>query len=317
MAGIAGNIAQFRLGKQTAKGTPVTAFTDALFFTGGSAEPTRETDQLNETDSARHEGETFITQTGGGGSPEAYARFPSLHHVIQAATGAIATTGVGPDYVHTLTLANSLPYYTFGRSVGGVLFQQFDDCKVNELTLQADTGQPVTTTVNFMGRAATRLAADGPGALPTPSVVAPFSFNEVAVTLAGGATSLVSSFELTITNNVTVQQTDDSVPYDVVEGKREITVGFDLIFDNLTEYNKFHTGSGTGTAQTNTVYTTDLDFLFTRTALQSLQLTLSKVAYEEFPVDPDPGGDPIVVPVRARFQRSGTFTAVVKNQTAT
>jgi len=316
VAGLRGNQAEFRLGKQTAKGTPVTAFTDDLFFTGGSLEPTREIDQLSETDANRHEGEDYIQQTSGGGTPECYVRDDSIHHILQSACGTLATAGT-TNFTHTITLANALPYYTFGRSIGGTLFQEFDDAKVNELTISADTASPLTASIDFISRSATRLVADGPGAIPATSVLAPYTFNEATVTLGGVATSLISSFTVTITNSVTRQQTDDAIPYDIVEGKREITFGFDMIFEDMVEYNKFHTGTGTGTTQANSVYTTSLDFLFSHGVNNSLDISSTKVAYEEFPVEPDPGGDPITVPVRARHQRSGTFQAVVKNQKAT
>jgi hypothetical protein len=316
MAGIRGNQAEFRLGKQTAKGTPVSAYQDDLFFTGGSLEPTRDLDQLAETDSNRHEGENFVQQTSAGGTPECYVRDASIHHILQSATGTLVTSG-STNFTHTLSLANTLPYYTFGRSLGGILFQRFDDCKVNELTISADTASPLTASIDFIGRSATRLAADTTPTVPAVATVAPFTFNEATVTLSGGATSLVSSFEMTITNSVTRQQTDDSIPYDIVEGKREITFGWDFIFEDMNEYNSFHTGSTSGTTQSNSVYTTGIDFTFSHGVNNSLQLASTKVAIEEFPVEPDPGGDPIVVPVRARHQRSGTFTAVVKNQAAT
>jgi hypothetical protein len=316
VAGVRGNQADFRIGKQSAKGTPVTAFTDDLFFTGGSLEPTREIDQLSETDSNRHEGEDFVQQTAASGSPECYVRDASIHHILQSAMGTLVTSG-STNFTHTLSLANTIPYYTFGRSLGGILFQEFDDCKVNELTISADTASPLTATIDFMGRSATRLVADGPGAIPAASTVAPFTFNEATVTLGGVATSLISSFEVTITNSVSLQQTDDAIPYDVVEGKREITFAYDMIFEDMVEYNKFHTGTGAGTTQSNSVYTTSLDFLFSHGVNNSLDVSSTKVAYEEFPVEPDAGGDPITVAVRARHQRSGTFAAIVKNQQAT
>jgi hypothetical protein len=50
-----------------------------------------------------------------------------------------------------------------------------------------------------------------------------------------------------------------------------------------------------------------------------LSFTLPSIAYEEFPVEINTGGDPIVSSVRAASQRSGSpdVTAVVKNQVAT
>ena len=316
MAGIRGNQADFRLAKQTAKGATPAAYSDDLFFTGGSLEPTRDLDQLSETDSNRHEGENYIQQTSAGGTPECYVRDASIHHILNAAMGSTVDSG-STNFTHTVSLANSLPYYTFGRNIGGILFQRFDDCKVNELVISADTASPLTASIDFVGRSVTRTAVDTTPTVPAPATVAPFTFNEATVTLGGSATSLISSFEVTITNSVTRQQTDDAIPYDIVEGKREITFGWDYIFEDMNEYNNFHTGTTSGTTQANTVFTEAIQFDFAHGVNNGLTLSSTKVAIEEFPVEPDAGGDPITVAVRARHQRSGTFQAVVKNQVAT
>ena len=138
-------------------------------------------------------------------------------------------------------------------------------------------------------------------------------------TLGGGATALVRSFELTIENNVTRQQTDDVTPYDVVEGMREVSLGFDLVFETLDEYNKFHYGGAAGTAISSTIFTTSAVFTFTQSANSAVSFNLPAIAYQEFPIEPDPGGDPVVASVRAVAQRSGSpvVTATVTNSVAT
>jgi hypothetical protein len=93
-----------------------------------------------------------------------------------------------------------------------------------------------------------------------------YNYNDVtgAVTLGGSVSALIRSFELTIENNLSLQQTDSSIPFDVVEGTREISLGFDLIFSDLTEYNKFHYGGAAGTTQVPSVFTTSAQFVFTK-----------------------------------------------------
>jgi hypothetical protein len=204
---------------------------------------------------------------------------------------------------------------------GAVLYEQYADLICNELTISADTGGPLTVAKDWIGRSATRLASEWATGLAPPAAEqsAVYNFNDAAVSIGGAATSLVSSFELTVTNNVTRQQTDDSVPYDVVPGLRVVTVAFDMIFENLDHYNTFHYGSTVGTTQVNTVSTTALNFTFAKGVNNSIAFNFDKVAYEEFPVEPDPGGDPIVVPVRVRAQRhaNGYFVATIKNQKTT
>ena len=129
---------------------------------------------------------------------------------------------------------------------------------------------------------------------------------------------MVRSFELNIDNNLSLQQTDASVPYDVVEGTREVSLSFDLIFETLSEYNAFHYGGTSGTAVSSNIYTTSADFQFDNGANNQIKFTLPSIAYEEFPVEPSAGGDPVTVSVRAVAQRGGSpvITAVVKNQDA-
>ena len=319
MAGLRGNDALLALAKQTAKGTPNTTYTDALPFSGGNIAPSRTTDQLSETDSQRDQGVTFVQQTGVEGDPEVYVRDASIHRLLNGVLGSTASTGA-TNYTHTITPANTIPYFTFFKEIGDTLYEQFDDCKISELTISADAGQPLTAALNVMGRQATRLAAE-PASVTALTLAAGsvYNYNEATVTLAGSTTALVGSFELTITNNVTTQQTDDSIPYDVIEGLREVTLGFSLIFESLAEYNRFHYGGTSGTAQSNTLGTTSADFLFSKGANNSIQFTLPSIAYTEFPVAPDPGGDPVSVDVTAVAQRGGSpvVTAVVKNQVAT
>lgn len=319
MAGLRGNDALFALQKQSARASAAAldADSDVTPFTGGNIGPARAIDQLSETDSSRDEGVSYVQQTSVAGNPEFYLRDSIAHHVLEAAMGTINTTGT-TNYVHALTLASVIPYYTFYKEQSDTLYEKYADCMVNELTVSAEAGGPLTAGLDIVGRSATRLAAQ-PASLPDQAEDTVHNFNNATVTLAGVGTSLIGSFDLTLTNNVSTQQTDDSVPYDVVPGLRSATLGFDLIFETLDEYNKFHYGGASGTTVSSTIHTTSAEFLFSRGANNSVEFTFPSIAYEEFPVEPDAGGDPIVVPVRARAQRhaSGLLSAEVKNQKAT
>lgn len=323
MAGLRGNNAWIAWAKQTGKGAVPTQASYMSPLSGGTLSPTREVNQLSETDSVRNEGQSYVSVTGSEGSPELYVRDSNIHSLLYLALGAKADTGTTPNYTHTITPALALPYVAFWRMLGNTLWQRFDDCKLSELTISADAGSPLTAAATFSGRGATRLTSDPSPSWTTPAVTLDtgpvYNYNEAIVTLAGSASASISSFELTIANNVTTQQTDDSVPYDVVEGLFSVTLGFDMIFETLDEYNRFHTGTIAGTTQANTLATVAADFTFSKGANNSIDFNLPAIAYEEFPADPDPGGAPVVSSVRARAQRGGSpfLTATVKNQVAT
>lgn len=324
MAGLRGNQAWWMYAKQTAKGTPATPATTTTYkmpFSGGSIAPERTIDQLAETDANRDQGVSFTRQMGLSGAPEAYVRDASIGGLLTYTLGADAPTGTMPNFTHTITAANTIPYVTFWRDIADTLWEQYQDCLISSLTIRAGAGDPLTAVANVIGLQATRLTTD-PSTTPAIPLQTGYvyNYNDATVTLAGGATALVSSFELTIDNNVSRQQTDSAIPYDVIAGQRQVSLSFDLIFETLTEYNKFHYGGAAGTAQTQAIYTTSADFQFDNGANNQIKFTLPTIAYEEFPVEPNVAGDPVVASVRAVAQRpaSGSIiTAVVKNQVAT
>jgi hypothetical protein len=319
MSGIRGNQAYLLTAPQTGKEVAISAWKNKHYFSGGSIMPSKSVEQLSETDAERDQGDNYVTQTSVEGSPEVYGRTTTIHSLLEYVLGARSTTGAGP-YTHTLTPAAALPYVTFGRMQGNTLYEEFTDCKVSEATFSAGTASPLTAALTVVGRGSKRLAAEWTAGLAPPAAptVAPVNFNNAVVKIGGVETRLASSFEATFTNSVSAQQTDDSVPFDVTEGLRSCTLGFDLIFENLTAYNEFHYGSGAGTTQVPTLTSTSAEFIFTLGA-DSVTFKFPKIVYEEFPVEPDPGGDPIVVPVRARAQRhaEGLMRGVVVNTSAT
>jgi hypothetical protein len=322
MAGLRGNIAWLAGAKQTARGTPATLVAPTGFknaFSGGSIGPVRESDNLAETDSSRDRGVSYITTSGVEGEPEVYVRDSSIVFWLRNALGSLATAGTTPNFTHTVTPSNSLPYVTLWRDIADTLYEQYQDCKVSSLNISAEAGAPLTATIGVQGLQATRLtvAPDNAAVVPIENS-AVYNYNDATVTLGGGATALVRSFELGIDNNVTRQQTDNVIPYDLVEGTREVTLGFDLIFETLTEYNQFHYGGAAGTVISPNIYTTSAAFSFDKGTNNSVAFNLPSIAYEEFPVEPDAGGDPVTVSVRAVAQRgaSPVVTATVKNQTA-
>jgi hypothetical protein len=323
MAGLRGNTAWLMYQKQTAKGTPASvakATTIKSPYSGGSISPTREFDQLAETDANRDQGVSYVKIGGVSGNPEVYVRDSSIGAFLFYVLGADAVTGT-TNFTHTITPAQSIPYVTFWSDLSDTLFERHQDCFVSSLEIKTSAGAPLTAQANILGLQSTRLTSDPSTteAIPLQSGYV-YNFNNANVTLAGGATALISSMDLTIDNNVTVQQTDNFLPYDVVVGQRQVSLSFDMIFENLTEYNKFHYGTESGTAISNTIYTTSASFEFANGTNNNIALTLPTIAYEEFPIAPDVSGAPVTASVRAVGQRptSGSIiTAVVKNQVAT
>ena len=330
MAGLKGNVAWWAIepnGSSGAKGVPATSSTRLIPFSGGNVSVTRETANFAETDSSRDQGTSYTVRSGVEGNPEAYVRDSYIHILLAGALGSDAVTGATPNKTHTITPANSLPYHTMWRMQSDVLWEKFDDCMISELSIKGDAGAPLTATASVMGLVPTRLTTNPvtSWAALTPAVTAaitsdsPYTYNNATVSLGGAAVSTVKSFELQINNNVKVQQTDSVTPYDVVPGQREVTLSFDLLFENIDEYNLFNYGSTSGTAISSEITTRAAEFTFAGASVNnSIKFNIPRLAYEAFPVEPNAGGDPITVSVRAQAQRgsSSIITAEVKNQVA-
>lgn len=319
MAGLRGNTGWIMAAKQLAAGTAATPAAATSFkspLSGGGIAPVLTVAQLSETDASRDIGVSYVQTSGVNGAPAFYARDGSLGFWLNAALGADAVTGT-TNYTHVLTPSSTLPYITVWRDVADTLFEQYLDCKVSSLVIAAQAGQPLTCTATVDGRVPSRLTADpsltGPVVLDNNYV---YNYNDGTVTLSGGVTALVSGFSLTITNNVKPQQTDNVIPFDVVEGLRQVDLTIDLVFSNLTEYNKFYYGGSSGTTMSNTIYTTTADLAFNHGVNNGLDFNFPSLAYQAFPVDVNQNGDPITVAIKSVAQRnsSGVLTATVKNQ---
>jgi hypothetical protein len=318
MAGIAGNRAWVGIAKQTAKGTPAAAPIYKMPFTGGNIGPDRTIGRLQETDSSRDQGTAYVQRQSVSGSPEVYVRDTSLGMLLLGVLGADAVTGA-TNFTHTFTAAAQLPYMTLWKNSGDLVYDRYQDVFIGNMTVRADAGNPLVASFGATGLVSTFANVDPAPATPlTKGAV--YTYNDAAVTLGGGATSSISSFELTIENNVNVQQTDDVTGYDVIAGTREVTLGFDMLFETDAEYRKFHTGTASGTAVSPNIYTTSMDFTFAKGVNNSVDFSFPVVAYEEFPLEPQASGDPFVVAVRTSIEPvvgASVMTAILKNQVAT
>lgn len=330
MAGLRGNTAWILAGKQpTGKGSTPTIGATTTYktgFTGGNIAPVRGIERLSETDASRDQGDAYVSSVGVEGTPEFYVRSASAGFWLSAALGTDAAPVATPT-VHTITPASTLPYITVWRNISDALWERYNDCKVSGLTLSADAGSPLTAAASVVGSTTTRLTAD-PASAVTLENTAVYNFNNATISFANSTSSQitttqagqfpVSSFELGISNNVSRQQTDDVQAYDVTEGTREISLGFNLLLEDINEYRRFmYNWSGSGAADltpSSTIYTTGATFSFQIDANNIVAFTIPKLAYQEFPIEPNVAGDPITVAVRGVANRNTPImTATVTN----
>jgi hypothetical protein len=293
MPGVSGNIATLSVGKQTAKGTPQATPTYKMKLTGGNPEARRDTIQLAETDATRQQGATVVVGSRVEGTSEHYIRPPSFGLLAYLLMGANADSGAGP-YVHTATPANSSPYATLFKAIGGtVLVDQYSDCWVQSLTARGAAGGALTCSVNWLGLTPLHGSSDP---VLTAEATTPLVYPDVTVTLAASTAAIVEGFELTIDNQTQMIQGDTGLyNSDMAHGELQVRGTLTMLFESDAEYRRHLTGTPSGTVPTTSVASQALTITASAGATAIVSFVFAGVAWTEVPVNPDPGGAPIKV----------------------
>lgn len=324
MAGISSALGTVGLAKQTAKGSPAATPTVKLKLSASpSLMPIKERGRYVVTDTGRDNAGSYTSRLGVAGEFSCYLEPSALGLAFYLALGANADSGAGPNYTHTATPANDLPYFTLFRSVGGVIFEIWEDCKLGRLGIEGGAGSPYTMTLGVEGRQSRLQAADSalaalePAGLLFMEGAGQFQIDTVART--------IHRLALEINNNVSPYQADDYNAVDIDPGKREIGLTVATRFGGLTAWpdyhNFFYNGVAAPAALSPVVATHAMQLLVARNANLSWQVNLPQVTYAGVPVQPDPGGDPIEIELACEVEKpSGAtpiITVVSKDQAAT
>lgn len=327
------SVHELAFAKQTARGTAATTALFRIPLLGGTVMPRRDVGTLEETGISRLRTQTYLSQVGVEGEPEYAARPAAIGLLLYALLGAKSVTGAADPYTHTFTDATELPWLTFWRQIENLKYEKFVDCRINQLVLTSEAGQPLRAALTVAGLDPHHLASatyatevavseesgspfmhyDGQGALKVENVVI----------------ASIEKIVVTINNQNSFAQGDSHKGYDLPEGLIDATVETTALIEDAAEYNRFHYGSATpadGAAATKDVMeltTTFLDFLWTRATgpERSLRFTsgnrvqvLSVGGYE-----PNTGSDPLKKVSSYQILRptSGSaLTFVLKNATA-
>lgn len=322
MAGISSAIGYIGAAKQTIKGTAIANPANKWPLAARpSLRPVKTRQRYTATDTGRDLGPAYTSQMLVQGDFQVYCEPQSIASLLYYALGANADSGTTPNYTHTLTPANDLPWVTFFRMVGAVVFEQFIDCKVTSLRIEGSAGNALLVTISVIGIQSTFSAADFTGTIIQPSgYLYPEGFGTLKLDTVAQP---IQDFALEINNNLSPFQADNYTLQDVDPGKREITLSFTMRLTGAIaapDYRAFFYGSDVGTVLSPVVAMHAFDFTFTRVAVNTLlQILAPQVEYASVPIDADPGGAPIEVAVSGTVERpaGGTIlTAIAKDQNA-
>lgn len=326
MSGIAGNIADVAFALQSAKGSPASASQWRLRLQGGQqphVAPTKA--DFEETTGQRMLSDTFYSGMQVAGAPTFYCRPEALAVLAYGVLGSKAVSGSGP-YVHTLTPATALPYFTFWRSLGNGLYEKFPDCVITALRLEGTSGMPLMATPTIVGLSASHLTSAEATATIETAYALKHDHGANAYDIAGTAIRHLRRFVATIDNGATIVPGDTLFPFDVVPGRLSAVVEGEMLQADFAAYKTQVYGSASPSDGAATVTAPvvigdpGLDFTWDRTADdRSLQLLLPRVFQD--PIDPQPNvsGEPLTQTVTWRAYQPASGAAVtlkVENGTA-
>jgi hypothetical protein len=319
---ISKRIAAVGFAKQATKGTGIGTPLVGLPVTGGSVLSVaieQESDGVTNVSSRVAADEDRIAITPGMVvNARAYAR--SIGLLLLGALGGDVVTGTNP-YVHTITPAAALPYLT-GFAQYGVEYDKVVDLKVDQLTLSWSERRPLDVTATLLGITPTFGTSSWTATNDDTGAARFMPPGGVFKVDAGSGTAVVAKITggtLSISNNLDgVPLSVAVVPDEVFEGEQAIEMSLSLQPDDLAEWKKVVTGTGTGTAIQATPVYGSFDELFTIDASNYLQIAAARVAFMcDFP-DADPAGGAAEITLVGRVKKPAgvALTAVVKNTVA-
>lgn len=324
MSGVSSRFGTFALAKQSAKGSPASAPTLKMHMSGSpSLGPTKTRARFAMTDSGRDIGAGYTSSMGVQGDVPLYLHPDGFALLAYLALGANADSGSSPNYTHTATPANDVPWFTcWAVAANGTIVERYDDCKLDSLRIEGSAGQPLQATLsiigityNFLG-ADTALAPLGSTPYLYPEFLGQFTIDSVPQRL--------HRFSIGVDNGLSQYQADGYLPADIDPGGRTVTCSFATRFTGPTafpDYRTFFYGSPSGTTPSAAVGTHSFTAKLVRDANTSVEFQMPQVTWASVPrPQPDPGGAPIEVEVAVEVERpaSGVITTwITKDQTAT
>lgn len=320
MAGHSGQFFTLAIGRQTAKGTAQTTPKFKLRLTGGIVVPDPQVIDLPETDSSIQRSRAVKVGQLVGGAIEGFVRSDEFSFLAYGALGANSTTGAGP-YTHTATGSNASPYFTLYPAYDSTaLVDRYVDCRITDLIFRGGSGQALSYSATFLGLTATHGETDP--ASPAPSTVEPLVYPHVTVTLGGSTTDIVTAFELTSAKVTNAIQGDTGMSAsDVVHGRWGVTGFLDVLFETDAAWRKWLTGSSSGTAASQTLFTEALTITATRSASDEVSAVMTLVELRRIGLQPNPAGEPLTFRYEFSAQPqatiANTLSIVSKNSVAT
>lgn len=259
---------------------------------GVKVDPNQEPDPL--TSAYVSPAGAFRDKLENGAAYTARAWLKSVGLYLLAALGNISTAGpVETLYTHTITLGDSLPYFTVFEKKPDNTIVAVADCKIDELSLEWEENKPVVLGATFVG-----------GGLSFP-VTFTADVNELDsrdyFTPVGGSFKLdiegsspietpVLKGKITIKRSAVAQFfSGDIEAGDVVEGMCDVDCALTIVPDDLDEWRTIITGTDSGASAATAPVYGSFEITFEH-GTSSLEAAAASVGFLCDLPEGDPGG---------------------------
>jgi hypothetical protein len=169
--------------------------------------------------------------------------------------GSINTTSLtSAAYTHSITVDNDLllgstTSWTIDVRKGPTISRRYTGCRINQMTISAEIGSPISASYDIVGKAGTTTTAIADTAIGF-SATRPFLFTDGQFQYAETVASLTSTayeeivgFELTVNNNLTNDNNVRSIGTNTVQqlppGMRDISLKLTMRADTTAVYDRF------------------------------------------------------------------------------
>ena len=162
-----------------------------------------------------------------------------------ALTATSNSTTAQPVMSHAFTRLQSatLPSYSWWQQ-NGVDYPEFAGCYLNKLDIDIKKGEFVVADADWIGE---KYVAGGVTQAGSPSPLAPYKFDQAAITLGGTPNTDIADMKISLSNNVAVEHVVGNTIYGTKAASHGIAVQVTgtIIFEDVTEMTKFRNGTST------------------------------------------------------------------------
>ncbi len=232
-----------------------------------------------------------------------------------------AKTGAGPEYTHTLTPVDALPWLTFEDSIDATLIRQYVDSVVDKFTLKVAAGECLSLAASILAIKENTITATA----VTEETGPVLTFDEATITFDGAATLPFSMVQFDFDNKCSSDEykLGSRLLSDITPKRRDLAFSGEVKMSDTTLYKKInYGGSGVSTVGADMYECTNTSILLTSGTLigggavyYSVEIQIPRMVLTE--MNPPQGDDkPVWVTIKGEPLKNTTdpiCTIIVKN----